>query len=119
MRVGIVGSREFPDLEMVREYVRALDKDDVVVSGGARGVDLAAEQAAKSAGMRVDIYVPDWRKYGKRAAFLRNRLIVENSDRVVAFWDGVSRGTLNSMDLARELGKPLHVYSWPRTLEAK
>jgi len=47
MKVAIVGTRTYPDLEQVRKYVRDLSPDDIIVSGGAKGVDETAEGEAR------------------------------------------------------------------------
>lgn len=99
-KVAIVGSRDYADLEAVREYVNALPVDTVIVSGGARGVDRCAEEAAKARGMTTDIHRADWAKHGKAAGVMRNHDIVANADRVVAFWDGKSKGTAHTISLA-------------------
>lgn len=129
-RVAIVGSRNYPDLEEVRAYVGTLPLGTVVVSGGARGVDLAAENAAGSYGLRVVSYRPKkiedvWRivrmeaeGFGLEqtelpevfrtfapAAYFRNGLIVDDCDRLEAFWTGGSPGTRNAIELARKAGK--------------
>ena len=39
MKVAIVGSRNYPDLEKVKKYVRKLSPGDIIVSGGGNGVD--------------------------------------------------------------------------------
>ena len=57
-------------------------------------------------------YDPETGAFDRGAGFRRNRYIVEASDVVMAFWDGKSRGTENSMDIARELGKPLKIISF-------
>ena len=102
MKVAIVGTRTYPDLEQVRKYVRDLSPDDIIVSGGAKGVDETAEGEARKLGMEV-IFVPaEWNKYGKRAGLMRNDIIVGMADCVVAFWDGVSRGTKYTIDKAKE-----------------
>jgi hypothetical protein len=44
----------------------------------------------------------------------RNKLIVENSDLVIAFWDGVSRGTESSIDLAKKMGKTLYIVNFKK-----
>lgn len=54
---------------------------------------------------RPDVY----RSWG-RAAFARNRYIVEDADVVVAFWDGVSKGTKNTIDIAEELERRVELY---------
>lgn len=46
--VGIVGSRDFPRLGWVEKFVEQLRDETVVVSGGARGVDKAAADAARA-----------------------------------------------------------------------
>lgn len=42
----------------------------------------------------------------KIAPLKRNVQIIEKADKVVAFWDGASHGTSNSLQLAKEQGKP-------------
>src|ERR1700743_3832141 len=88
MRIAIVGSRDYPNEEQVRSFVRTLPRDWIIVSGGARGVDKWAEDEAKKLGMGTDIYLPDWDIYGKGAGMLRNSIVVANSDMVVAFTIG-------------------------------
>jgi hypothetical protein len=110
MKVAIVGSRTFRDLNRVRRYVRELPPDSVVISGGARGVDITAQRAAEEHGLKTKIFLPEWDKYGKSAGFKRNTLIVQACDHLVAFWDGTSRGTKHSIDLAKQQGKPVDIF---------
>lgn len=102
MRVAIVGSRNYRDLDRVRRYVASLPKGTIVVSGGARGVDKTAERAAKECGLNVCIFYPDWEK-GRGAGLARNKRIVHNCDRLVAFYDGESRGTGFTIEYAAQL----------------
>jgi len=113
VKVAIVGSRSYPHPESVRQFVQQLAEkypDAIVVSGGARGVDSIAEEEAERSGLDTLIFPADWETHGKRAGFLRNRDIVSAADLVVAFWDGSSKGTQHSFDLAAELGKAIYVY---------
>lgn len=112
-RVAIVGSREYPSLEFVRSFVRRLaarDPSAVVVSGNARGVDRAAEEEAKAAGLGVVSLPADWDTHGKAAGFIRNGQIVERCDVVAAFWDGRSSGTLDTVRRAEVAGKRVSVW---------
>lgn len=111
MRVAIVGSRDYPDENAVREYVRSLPSDTIVVSGGARGVDSWAADEAWKQKLAIRIYRAKWEKHGRRAGFLRNLEIVANADRIVAFWDGMSNGTRHTIDLARRSTKPVEIRS--------
>lgn len=120
-RVAIVGSRDYgvwyhegiryQDLSEVREFVGSLPACVTIVSGGARGVDTAAENAAREFGMSLKVWKADWATYGKRAGMVRNRQIVDDVDCVVAFWDGFSKGTKHTIDEARAAGKFVIVFN--------
>lgn len=114
MKVGIVGSRGFSDLSAVATYVRGLPPGTTVVSGGALGVDSVAEKEAERCGLETEIYRVDAEGVSSRGEFARraharNQLIIDASDHVVAFWDGTSKGTLDSIKKARAAGKQVEV----------
>jgi len=109
-RVAIVGSRGYPDEQQVRAYVRALPEGTIVVSGGARGVDSWAEQEARARGLSVVVHYPQWGTFGRSAGFKRNQLIVESCTRGVAFWDGKSRGTMDTVRKMKRASKPIEVF---------
>lgn len=109
MNVAIVGSRTYPELWRVVEYIRSLPADTVIVSGGARGVDSVAESAARKFGLSLRVFLADWNQFGKSAGYRRNVDIVNMADKVVAFWDGKSKGTQHSMNLAKTMHKELEV----------
>lgn len=118
-RVAIIGSRDYgvtyeqvdnkmykhQDLSEVREFIGSLPPCVTIISGGARGVDTAAENAAKEFGMSLKVWKADWATYGKRAGMVRNREIVDDADCVVAFWDGFSKGTEHTIKEAKAKGK--------------
>lgn len=108
--VAIVGSRDYPRLDLVRRYIETLPEDTVIVSGGAKGVDEVAVTWAKWCELSTVEYLPEWEKYGKSAGFRRNELIVQHCDRLVAFHHADSKGTAHSIRLARAAGKPVLVY---------
>lgn len=113
MTIAIVGSRYGLDFNRVADRIkRIVSRNDVglVVSGGAVGVDRLAESLTLAAGKRVHSIRPDWNKYGKSAGFRRNVNIIEMADEVHAFWDGRSRGTKSSLDIAKRMRKLTFVY---------
>jgi len=79
-----------------------------VLHGGARGADSISGEAAQLLGLDVEIVYPDWKQHGRRAGMLRNTAMLErHPDYVIAFWDGVSRGTLDT------IAKAVNVYRIP------
>lgn len=109
MKIAIIGSRNYPNQRQVVRYVKALPSGCIVISGGARGVDSWAEEAAKARGLETIVFLPEWDKYGKSAGFRRNADIVTTADRVVAFTTG-SAGTEHSIMLAKRYGKPIEIF---------
>lgn len=105
MKIAIVGSRLYPDMEAVDYFVSMLPKGTTVISGEAPGVDTQAKEAAVARGLMYVGYRAQWLVYGRRAGAIRNAFMVEDADIVVAFWDGHSKGTKITMDMAREARK--------------
>ena len=110
MKVAIIGSRNFTDkTRFSKEMERVNLKITEVVSGGASGADSLAEDWARSNGIQSRVYLPDWKKFGKSAGFVRNKDIINNSEACIAFWDGASKGTMHSINIAKEKGIPIIV----------
>lgn len=115
VRLAIVGGRDFQDYEFMKTKLAELGKKlqiVLVVSGGARGADTLGERWADENGIPKNIFPALWDKYGKSAGFRRNRDIVAGSDAVAAFWDGKSRGTENTIAIARAAGKPVYIFRY-------
>ncbi len=109
----IAGSREFNNYDLLCSKMDYLisntNKTVVVVSGAARGADKLGERWAKERGYRVEQYPADWDQYGKRAGPIRNKQMAEHANALVAFWDGVSRGTENMINIMKNLEKSVRV----------
>jgi len=86
-----------------------LDEISMVVSGGAIGADTLGQKFAKEFGLPILIYYPEWKKYGKRAAFRRNVLIANVAHRMIAFAYDDSRGTRHVISKMKQLEKPVTV----------
>lgn len=78
-----------------------------VISGGAAGPDLFGERWARSTGLVVTRMAPDWNRLGRRAGLARNSDMVALCNLAVVFWDGESRGTLDTITKCRFTHKPL------------
>jgi len=106
MKILVCGSRGYTNQRQVYavlDTMRAEYPDITIISGMARGPDRYAALYAAMNNIPLETYLPDWDTYGNRAGIIRNTqmLSVGKPDQVIAFWDGVSRGTKHMMDIAR------------------
>lgn len=109
-KLAVVGSRTITDYNIVKELLdKQKDNISLIVSGGAKGVDILAEQWANENGISVKVFIAEWDKYGKRAGFIRNKEIIEECDVCLAIWDGISKGTEHSINLAKSMNKKVVV----------
>jgi len=113
-RIAVIGSRTFNDYKLFSFLLKRLISNYSkvkLVSGGARGADKLAEQFAKEYNIPIDIFLANWEKYGKSAGYKRNYTIWDNADLGIAFWDGESKGTKHSFEIAKNQKKDLYVYN--------
>jgi predicted Rossmann fold nucleotide-binding protein DprA/Smf involved in DNA uptake len=113
MKLGVIGSRLFDDYEFLKNKILEhfdVSIIDTIVSGGAKGVDTLGERFADEFGIKKDISKPDWNKYGKGAAFIRNQEIVNCSDMLIAFPIKTSGGTWDTIRKAKKVGKNVLIY---------
>ncbi len=111
VRMAVVGSREFSDYIFLGNILKWYNISRII-SGGAKGADSLARRYANEHGIPIDEFIPEWDTYGKSAGYKRNEKIIEAADEVIAFWNGSSKGTKHSINIANEAGKPVYVY-WP------
>lgn len=118
MRLLVCGSRTIDDDDgaFSDELIRIHGGWDqearikTIIHGGARGADTLADNWAKAWNVPVEVYFADWDKHGKSAGYIRNKEMIDSKpDMVIAFWDGVSKGTKHTIDLARQNNIPLRI----------
>ena len=115
MKLAIIGSRNFVDYDTLSHIAGAIcDRQpiDTIVSGGAKGADSLGEKFAKDNNLQTLIFLPDWETHGKSAGYKRNVDIISNCDFVLSFWDGESKGTQHSMNIAHSQNKEVIVYNF-------
>ena len=105
MKIAVIGSRSIK----VEDIGRYITDGQEIVSGGAVGVDACAAEYAKENGIKLTVFLPQYEKYGRAAPIVRNKEIVDYADKIIAFWDGSSKGTLSVIKYAQKVAKPCEV----------
>lgn len=121
MRICITGARDITDrdklffhLDMLLGAEDDFPQADVILSGGQRGVDRLVEEYAKANDLPFILFKPynlldSQAPHSTRYYFVRNKALVDNSDWVIAFSDGVDAGTEDVINYARKKAKSLTI----------
>lgn len=91
--------------------IKTINKEHtlVFVSGGCRGADALGQMYANKHLYQLEVYPAEWKKYGRGAGPKRNQYMAELGDYFICFWDGVSKGTKNMIELAKVLNKTIWI----------
>lgn len=111
-RVIISGSKNYNDYDQLKEAcdhylknkLKNLDVNVIVLSGSGGGADKLGEQYAKERGLELEIYSANWDRYGKSASYKRNVQMTSVGNALIAFRSSYSdnRGTDIMIDMARK-----------------
>jgi hypothetical protein len=126
MKIIIAGSRSIVDLGYIEKAVAASGFNITeAVSGTAKGVDKLGESYARRKKIRIQPFPADWKnidvpgavirsnKYGKYnaiAGHMRNELMGQYADALIAVITNNSDGTRHMINYMESLGKPVFVY---------
>lgn len=114
MKCIIAGSRSIDDYEIVEKIIKkSLYNITQIISGRAIGIDLLGEEYAKKYKIPLDLHPvtkEDWAKYGKKAGYLRNKVMGDLADCAIIIWDGISPGSIHMRDIMIKLKKPFEFY---------
>lgn len=129
IRIIIAGSRKFNDYSTLsnivdhilklRVYKKGYKPNDIeVVCGMAKGADTLGERYAKANGIKIKYFPAEWDKYGKSAGYHRNKAMAKYASykmgygALIAFWDGLSKGTKMMIELAKECHLKCYIYDY-------
>lgn len=110
--VIIAGTRDFNDYAFLKEkcdFFFSQKRPTSIICGEARGADTLGKRYAQERGIPVQSFPADWDSYGKRAGYLRNEEMARHADALIAFWDGMSRGTGNMIEIANRMGLAVRI----------
>jgi len=102
--VAVVGSRSCSDYALVERTLDAAGPVGKILTGGHKGADSLVRTYADKHGIPLTVINPPYRSHGDEATMERDKLLLAQADRLIAFWDGRSRGTNYTTHLARRLG---------------
>lgn len=109
-RMLITGSRNWTDKDIIHKDIsaaRAFSKLIVVHGDCPTGADNIAKLYCIEHGIEQELHPADWKKFGKRAGFVRNReMVYSGVNMVFAYIKDNSAGASMTLDMARSLGVP-------------
>ena len=112
-KIGVVGNQKGWTYAFVKSKLDELDieTDDIIISGGAEGVDAFAQEYAKERGLSIIIHYPKPELSSPERYFERNKQIAEECDFLIAFDKKSGRaGTKNTIANAKKLNKAIILF---------
>ena len=107
MILGVIGSKDFNDFSLLAGILDSRNDISMIISGAAAGTDTLARRYARSRNIRFEEFPPDYNNFSEQAKHVRDRMIVQSCDQVIAFRDGICEGTEFTVQYAEKLGKPV------------
>lgn len=109
-KVIVAGSRTFDDYALLERKLdnilqnKILEYDIEIVEGDAKGADKAGGLYADRKGYKKTVMPADWNSYGRSAGHRRNEEMARYAigGGCVVFWDGISRGSKNMIEMAKK-----------------
>jgi len=111
MRITICGSRGIKDYNLVKSIIEQSKFSITEINCGmASGVDMLAYRWALENKIPIHQYPPNWNIDGRKAGALRNCKMVDESEGVIAIWDGISKGTPITINHAKKKNKFIFLF---------
>jgi predicted Rossmann-fold nucleotide-binding protein len=123
MKVCIIGSRSLEQGEKVLPVIDTFIKDhtkkpQVIISGGAKGVDQLSKMYADKHGIDFIEFLPyhlidTTVEFNSKYFFIRTKQMIDNADKVLAIWNTKSKGTEYGIKYAQKKNIPVMVVKIP------
>ena len=112
LAILVTGARDWTDKQLVYDTLCKYKGQDVMlIHGGCVGLDQIAGEIGFNLGFHIDVSLPDWKKYGRSAGPIRNKLMIDKlikyqNKQMFAFHDNInlSKGTKNCCVQAYKVG---------------
>lgn len=106
MKLLVAGSRNIENFDL-SNYVP--EDTDIIITGGARGIDTIAEKYADDHKISKIVLRPQYNLYKRGAPLKRNEQMVDIADEVLVIWDGRSKGTQYTIKYADKKSKKVRL----------
>lgn len=104
-------------LQHVRICINSLPDNVTIISGCAGGVDSEAIMTASSRSLDVVEHLPNYKTYNdKMISLVRNIIVVNDCDMLLAFPAAWSTSTWHAIRIARDTGKMVQVFQLEPTI---
>ncbi|MEM2139260.1 MAG: hypothetical protein QXM96_03855 [Candidatus Woesearchaeota archaeon] len=110
MKIAVIGSKKFNDYEKLKKELDLI-KDNVseVLSTVIKNTDKLLEKWANDTGKPIKKFYLDIERWGNVAMYKSTVEMVNQSDLLIAFYDGKSKSTERSIFVAKNLGKNVKI----------
>lgn len=111
MIVIIAGTRRLWSIALIRQAMAESGFNITeIITGGAKGIDQAADDVAVIDGYARRVFPADWDKYGNQAGPIRNRQMADaGAEALIALPDIKSVGTHDMIAVMRGRNLPVYV----------
>jgi hypothetical protein len=119
-RILICDSRTWTNRKLVEDTITNIKgySDITFIHGGASGADNICSRVCKDNNIKQEVYIPNWKKYGKAAGPIRNQEMLNTGvDLVIAFCHGSivngeftpSKGTNDTITRAKSMDIKINI----------
>ncbi|MDR1628506.1 MAG: hypothetical protein LBR79_07040 [Oscillospiraceae bacterium] len=106
MRIGIMGSENLNI--SVDKFVPQYASYILTIDG--EGINKNVEQYAREHNLPINIFKPDFQKFGQNAELIRNKHLSVQSEMIIIVWDGKSEMLRATIEYAKNIRKRLKVF---------
>lgn len=109
LRLVVAGTRKAVDEAVLRDRIARLNPSEVL-HGGEPGSDAAVERVCMALGIPTRVVEPNYKKHGKAAQPIRNKLMLGMGDKALFMPCSRSRATATMVKQAMTRGVPFELW---------
>lgn len=106
MRVGIIGSENLNI--SVDRFIPPYAS--YILTGDDEGVNKNVEKYAREHNLPVNVFKPDFQRFGQNAQIIRNKHLSVQAEMVIIIWDGKSNILKTTIEYAKNIRKQIKVF---------